>query len=122
MRRAISVILAAVLITTPIKMVLAQAGQQASQVTATNIPSVPQRTDQTPARIGVPVVEPNSGAALLFTVGMRDHTLTRDSLPFSPPFRRVSTVGWVAIVVVGAVVLLAVLVTVAFYGGAFKGA
>ncbi len=59
MRRAISIILAAVLVTTPIKVVLAQAAQQESQVTATDIPSVvPPRTDQTPARIGVPWLNP----------------------------------------------------------------
>ncbi len=88
MRRAISIVLAAVLVATPIKMVLAQAGQQESQVAATDSPSlVPPRTDQTPARIGVPVVEPNSGSALLFTVGLRDHTLARNALPVSPPYR-----------------------------------
>jgi hypothetical protein len=75
MRRSISIILAAVLVTTPLKVVLAQADQQELQVTATDVPSVvPPRTDQTPVRIGVPVVEPNSGAALLFTAAMRDTT------------------------------------------------
>ena len=118
MRRAISVILAAVLITTPIKMVLAQAGQQASQVTATNIPSVPQRTDQTPARIGVPVVEPNSGSALLFTVGMRDHTLAHDALLLSPPYRLRMTTGKVVGIVIALLVALVVVVTLACAGPA----
>ncbi len=102
MRRSISIILAAVLVTTPIKVVLAQAAQQESQVTATDIPSVvTPRTDQTPARIGVPVVESNSGSALLFTVGVRDHTLARNALTLSPPFRRASTAGKVLSVVLG---------------------
>ena len=106
MRRCISIILAAVLITTPIKLVFAQAAQQESQVTATDIPSVvPPRIDHTPVRIGVPVVEPNSGAALLFTAAMRDMTTADDSFPYAAPFRRVSTAGWIAIVVVGVVVL-----------------
>ena len=102
MRRAISIILAAVLVTTPIKVVLAQADQQESQVTATDIPSeVTPRTDQTPARIGVPVVEPNSGSALLFTVGVRDHTLARNVLTLSPPFRQASLGGKLLSVVLG---------------------
>ena len=102
MRRCISIILAAVLITTPIKLVFAQAAQQESQVTATDIPSVvPPRTDQTPARIGVPVVGPNSDAALLFTAGMRDHTLARNALPLSPPYRQIPTAGKVVLVVLG---------------------
>ena len=118
MRRAISIILAAVLVTTPIKVVLAQADQQALQVTATEIPSVvPPRTDQTPARIGVPVVEPNSGAALLFTAAMRDMTTASDPLPYAAPFRRVSTAGWIAIGVVGAVVLLLVIAVIVCASG-----
>lgn len=62
MRRAIAIILSAVLVTTPIKVVLAQADQRESQVAATDSIRI-----QTPARIGVPVVEPNSGSALLKT-------------------------------------------------------
>ena len=69
MRRALSIILATVLVTTPIKVVLAQATQQESQVAATG--STHMTTDQTPIRIGVPGVEPNSGAALLLAVAMR---------------------------------------------------
>ncbi len=76
MRRAISVVLATTLVLTPIKMVVAQARQQASQVAATDSTA----TDQTPTRIGVPVVEPGSNAALLVTVGMADDTLSRDVL------------------------------------------
>ncbi len=118
MRRSISVILAAVLVTTPLKVVLAQADQQELQVTATDVPSVvPPRTDQTPVRIGVPVVEPNSGAALLFAAAMRDMTTANDSLSDVAPFRRVSTVGWVAIVVVGAVVLLLVIAVIVCASG-----
>ncbi len=110
MRRAISIILAAVLVTTPIKIVFAQADQQALQVTAAEIPSVvPPRTDQTPVRIGVPVVEPNSDAALLFTAAMRDMTNANDPLSDVAPFRRVSTAGWVAIVVVGLAVVFVLL-------------
>ena len=102
MRRAIAIVLSAILVTTPTKLVLAQADQQESQVTATDIPSVvTPRTDQTPARIGVPVVEPNSGSALLFTVGVREHTLARNARTLSPPFRRASTPGKVLSVVLG---------------------
>ena len=102
MRRAISIVLATTLVLTPIKMVVAQARQQASQVAATD------STDQTPTRIGVPVVEPGSSAALLFTVGITDDTLSRDALAFSPPYRRVSTAGKVALIVGGLVVVLGV--------------
>ena len=119
MRRAISIILAATLITTPIKVVLAQAGQQESQVTATDIPSVvTPRTDQTPARIGVPVVEPNNGSALLFTVGLRDNTVARDVLTLSPPYRQSSTTRNVVLLVVGLLVALVVIVTLACAGPA----
>ncbi len=112
MRRATSIILAATLAITPLKVVLAQADQQESQ--GTDIPSVVlPRTDQTPARIGVPVVEPNSGSALLFTAGMRDHTLAHDSLPLSPPYREVSTAGYV-LLVVGILLVTAALVAISF--------
>ncbi len=115
MRRCISIILAAVLITTPIKMVLAQADQQESHVTATD--STRMATDQTPTRIGVPVVEPNSGSALLFTVGIRDHTLARNALPLSPPYRQSNT-RKVVLLVVGLLVALVVIVTLACAGPA----
>ncbi len=119
MRRSVSIILAAVLVTTPTKVVLAQAGQQESQITATDVPSVvTPRTDQTPARIGVPVVEPSSGSALLFTVGLRDHTLARDTLPLSPPYRRVLTTGKVVGIVIALLVALVVVVTLACAGPA----
>ena len=101
MGRAIAIVLSAILVTTPTKMVLAQADQQESQVTGTDIPSV------VTARIGVPAVEPNSGSALLFTVGVRDRTLARNALTLSPAFRRASTAGKVLSVVLplfGAVV------------------
>ncbi len=117
MRRAIAIVLSAILVTAPIKVVLAQAGQQESQVT--DIPSVvTPRTDQTPARIGVPVVEPNSGSALLFTVGMRDHTLARNALPLSPPYRQASTTRNIVLLVVGLLVALVVIVTLACAGPA----
>ncbi len=117
MRRAIAIVLSAILVTTPIKVVLAQASQQESQVT--DIPSVvTPRTDQTPARIGVRLVEPNSGSALLFTVGMRDHTLARDALPLSRPYRQVLTTGRVVAIVVALVVALVVVVTLACAGPA----
>ncbi len=118
MRRAISIILAAILVTTPIKVALAQAAdQQESQVT--DIPSVvTPRTDQTLARIGVPVVEPNSGSALLFTVGLRDNAVARDVLPLSPPYRQSSTTRNVVLLVVGLLVALVVIVTLACAGPA----
>ncbi len=116
MRPAISVILAATLVTTPIKLVLAQADQQESQVAATD--STRMATDQIPTRIGVPVVEPNSGSALLFTVGLRDHTLARNALPLSPPFRQASTTRNIVLLVVGILVALVVIVTLACAGPA----
>ncbi len=84
MRRAISVIIAATLVTTPIKLALAEADQRESQVAATDSTRI-----QTPTRIGVPVVEPGSRAALLLTVGMRDHSAARGAL--RPRSGRVST-------------------------------
>ncbi len=108
MRRAIAIVLSAVLVTTPIKVVLAQAGQQQSQVASTDS----MATDQTPTRIGVPVIEPNSRSALLFTVGMADDTLSRHELPFSPPYRRVSTAGRVVLLVVGLLAVAAAIVAV----------
>ncbi len=111
MRRFISIILAAILVTTPIKMVLAQ-----SQVAAAD--STRMATDQTPTHIGVPVVEPNSGSALLFTAGIRDHTLARNSLPLSPPYRQASTTRNVVLLVVGLLVALVVIVTLACAGPA----
>ncbi len=117
MRRAIAIVLSAILVTTQIKVVLAQAGQQESQVI--DIPSVvTPRTDQTPARIGVPVVEPGSGSALLFMVGMRDHTLARDALPLSPPYRLRMKTGKVVAIVVALLVALVVVVTLACAGPA----
>ena len=116
MRRFISIILAAVLVTTPIKLALAQADQRESQVAAIDITSVvPPRTDQTPVRIGVPVVEPSSDAALLFTTAMRDITTANDSLPYVAPFRRVLTGGAVGdLVAVGflGVILAIILIDV----------
>ncbi len=116
MRAAVSVVLATALVTTPIKVVLAQADQQESQVAATD--STRMATDQTPTRIGVPVVEPNSGSALLFTVGLRDHTLARNALPLSPPFRQASTTRNIVLLVVGLLVALVVIVTLACAGPA----
>ena len=107
MRRSIAIVLSAILVTTPIKVALAQ-----SQVTATDIPSVvPPRTDQTPVRIGVPLVEPSSDAALLFTAAMRDMTTANDSLPYVAPFRRLLTAREVGdLVAVGfLVVILAII-------------
>ena len=90
MRRALSIILATVLVTTPIKVVLAQAAVTDSTRMA---------TDQTPTRIGVPVAEPNSGSGLLLAAAMRDHTPARDALTLSAPFRRASTAKKILIVV-----------------------
>ncbi len=118
MRRAIAIVLSAVLVTTPIKVVLAQAGQQESQVAATD--STRMATDQTPTRIGVPVVEPNSHAALLLTVGVRADTLASDALPLSPPYRGVSTAGKVVLIVVGLFVGLLAFTLIACSGGACR--
>jgi len=81
MHRAIVIVLSAILVTTPTKLVWAQDAQRESQVDSTRV--------QTSTHIGVPVVEPGSGAALLFAVGMRDHAPARNAL--RPPSRRVST-------------------------------
>ncbi len=97
MRRALSIILATVLVTTPSKVVLAQATQQESQVAVTD--STRMASDQTPIRIGVPVAEPNSGSAWLLAAAMRDHTPARDALTLSAPFRRASTAKKILIVV-----------------------
>ncbi len=97
MRRALSIILATVLVTTPIKVMLAQAAQQESQAAVAD--STRMATDQTPTRIGVPVVEPNSGSALLLAVAMRDHAPAGDALTLSAPFRRASTAKKILIVV-----------------------
>ena len=107
MRRAISIVLAAVMVTTPIKMVLAQADQRELQVAATD-----STRSQTPTRIGVPVVEPGGGSALLLTAGTRDQALARDSL-LSAPYRRAST-GKSVLIVVGIVAIVAtVILTIA---------
>ena len=112
MRRAIAIVLSAILVTTPIKVVLAQADQQESQVTATDIPSVvPPRTDQTPTRIGVPVVEPDSDAALLFTLGLALDANTRSWDAFGNP-TPISTGGTIAIVVGAVLVVAAVVIAV----------
>ncbi len=84
MRHTIAIVLSAILVSTLTNVVLAQADQRESQVAATDSTRI-----QTPTRIGVPVVEPGSGAALLFTAGIRDHSPARDAL--SPRSRRVST-------------------------------
>ena len=111
MRRAIAIVLSAILVTTPIKVVLAQADQQESQLAATDSTRV-----QTPARIGVPVVEPNSDAALLFTAAMRDMTTANDPLPFSPPYRRVSTTGKVVAIMVALLVAVLAIAAIACAG------
>ncbi len=80
MRRVITIVLSAILVTTPTKLVLAQVDQRESQVDSTRI-RIPH--------IGVPVVEPGSGAALLLAAGMRDHAPARNA--FRRPSRRVST-------------------------------
>ncbi len=76
MHRTIAIVLSAILVTTPTNPVLAQDAQRESQVDSTRI--------QTPTHIGVPLVEPGSGAALLFAAGMRDHNFD----PVSSPYRR----------------------------------
>ncbi len=78
MRRTITIVISAILVTTPTKLVLAQVDQQKSQVAATD------STRTQTSTIGVPVVEPGSGAALLFAAGIRDHKFD----PLSPPYRR----------------------------------
>ncbi len=106
MRAAVSLILAATLVTTPVKLVLAQADQQQSQTTTAHETSVaaPQNSTGSPAHVGVPALKRGSSAALLWSAGAT--APAADSLAYDLMYRRVSTLGWIAIGVVGAIVLL----------------
>ena len=101
MRAVISIVLAVTLFTVPITQVAAQAGQQGQA-------AVSDSTTPTPARIGVPDVE-GENAALLWLAGEGKPAAT-DSVAYAPPYRRVSTGGWVAIVVGATLVVLLVVV------------
>ncbi len=108
MKAAICIVLTGLLATLPLKQVLAQAEQQQSQATTTQETSTSKQETSTssPATVGVPALKRGSSAALLWAT--RAVTApAADSLAYdTPPPRRVSTVGWVAIGVVGAIALL----------------
>jgi hypothetical protein len=104
MRAVISIVLAVTLFTVPITQVAAQVGQQVQA-------AVSDSTTPPPARIGVPDVE-GEKAALLWLAGDSTPVVT-DSLAFTPPYRRVSKAGWVAIVV-GAALVVLIIVAAAF--------
>ena len=78
MRRIVSVVLATALVTTPLKLVLAQAQQQQDAAV--------QPIDTVQTVIGVPEFEPASPATLLLAPAALTVNPARDSLPlFSPP-------------------------------------
>ncbi len=84
MRAAVSIILAATLVTTPLKLVLAQAGQQELSARTTDSTVTPPIT---PARIGVPMMD---GKAALLWQATDLKPMEADSLAYFPPFRRSS--------------------------------
>ena len=94
MRAIVSVVLAATLVTTPLKLVLAQARQQESQVVDTTDSSLTV-ADPAPSRIGVPV---EGKGALLWLAGDLKPSPTDSVVYFAPFFRRTSSVGTVALV------------------------
>ena len=104
MRAALSIVLAGLLVTTPLKLVLAQAGQQELSARTTDSTVTPPITT---GRIGVPVVEGN--AALLWQA-TNLKPMAADSLAYSPPFRRDISPGAkvVALLVMGFVLFLVV--------------
>ena len=112
MKAAISIVLAGLLVTTPLKLVLAQADQQQSQSTTPQETSVaaPQDSTGAPAFVGVPALERGSSAALLWSAEAT--APAADSLAYDLMYRRVSTVGWIVIGVVGAIVLLFAIATI----------
>ncbi len=93
MRSVVAAFLAPFLIATPLTPVLAQTGQQGPRVVQTDnfratIP-VPTRTFQISERplllSGVPSVERNSPAALLWAAGAIDSTAASESLLYAAP-------------------------------------
>ena len=81
MRRAISIMLAATLVLSPVRVVLAQARVQESPlISADSLVIQPM-----PARIRVPVIEPGSGAALLLAASGRTDALIQDTVLQSFP-------------------------------------
>ncbi len=106
--REVGAVPAVTLFTIPITQVAAQAGQQ-TQAAMSDSTATPQ------GRIGVPDVE-GEKAALLWLAGDVKPAAT-DSLAYAPPYRRVSTVGWVAIVAVGLLVVLTVIANILVAAG-----
>jgi hypothetical protein len=103
MRATISMVLAVTLFTVPITQVVAQAGQQARA-------TVSDTTTTPPACIGVPDVE-DDNAALLWLAGDPSPVAT-DSLPYTPPYRHISTGAKVTIVLSAALVVVAIVVVI----------
>ena len=109
MKAAISIVLAGLLVTLPLKQVLAQADQQQSQTTTAQETPVAAHQDSTssPALVGVPTLERGSSAALLWSA--KATAPIADSLAYDLPPRRLSTAASIVVgVLVGAVVLLGI--------------
>ena len=105
MRAALSIVLAGLLVTTPIKQVLAQADQQQSQTAAQEAPvGATPDTTSSEGRVGIPALERGSAAALLWAAHAT--APATDSLAYDVPPRRVSTAGWIVIAVIGVAVVL----------------
>ena len=106
MRAALSIVLAGLLATLPLKLVFAQAQQQNSQtaVQETSVAATPDTTTSE-GRVGVPALERGSAAALLWAAHAT--APATDSLAYDVPPRRLSTAA--SIVVVAAVVLVVLL-------------
>ena len=113
MKAALSMILAGLVVTTPVKQALAQAEQQESRTSAAQERPVaaPRSSTSSPGRVGVPALEHGSSAALLWTAQAAATAPAGDSLADDLRFRRISTAGKVAIVVV----VVGVLVVVGFF-------
>jgi len=106
MKAALSIVLAGLLVTLPLKHILAQAEQQAPQASVAD-------TIHTETLIGVPWIEPGSNAALLLSVGELNRTSVSDSIVASFSPRRLSTGASVAIVVVAVLAVVALIVYLA---------
>ncbi len=112
MKSALSIVLAGLLVTTPIKQVLAQADQQQSQ-TAAQEASVGATPDTTSSegRVGVPALKRGSSAALLWSAHAT--APVADSVAYDVPPRRLSTAASIVVgVLVGAAVLFGIAVII----------
>ena len=90
MRAALSIVFVGLLVTLPLKQVLAQAQQQQSQTTATQ-----EISTSSPALVGVPALERGSSAALLWSAHAT--APVADSLAYDVPPPRKSVGHWIGI-------------------------